>query len=205
MKYLKNYLLFLEADENIGTDDIKSVDADTTSKSNTESTITNSLQDTHKLLKEFGEMKTKMENIFKDPEIMDDAALSAALFTKIYNSKKENQNTLLKEYETVLRMERKKDAYQDEIKKAEDEVKSTNDYIYQLNRELKGASAKRKPQIVSSIKKNQETLKELNNSILSNNKLLSQDTTKWKKTREDFNKNVKTEKDRIEREIEQSK
>ena len=196
MKYLKNYLLFLEADENIGTDDIKSVDADTTSKSNTESTITNSLQDTHKLLKEFGEMKTKMENIFKDPEIMDDAALSAALFTKIYNSKKENQNTLLKEYETVLRMERKKDAYQDEIKKAEDEVKSTNDYIYQLNRELKGASAKRKPQIVSSIKKNQETLKELNNSILSNNKLLSQDTIKWKKAQDDFNKKVKTDQEK---------
>ena len=209
MKYLKNYLLFLEADENIGTDDIKSVDADTTSKSNTEST---SLQDTYKLLKEFGEMKTKMENIFKDNlnkllklKTTDDQStqrkkldveLDAALFTKIYNSKKENQNTLLKEYETVLRMERKKDAYQDEIKKAEDEVKSTNDYIYQLNRELKGASAKRKPQIVSSIKKNQETLKELNNSILSNNKLLSQDTIKWKKAQDDFNKKVKTDQEK---------
>jgi len=196
MKYLKNYLLFLEADENIGTDDVKSVDVDTTSKSNTESTITNSLQDTKKLLAEFGEMRTKMENIFKDPEIMDDAALTAALFTKIYNSKKENQNKLLKEYETVLRMERKKDAYQDEIKKAEHEVKSTNDYIYQLNRELKEASAKRKPQIVSSIKKNKETLKELNNSIISNNKLLSQDTTKWKKAQDDFKKKVKTDQEK---------
>lgn len=196
MKYLKNYLLFLEADENIGTDDIKSLDVDTTSKSNTESTITNSLQDTEKLLDEFGEMRTKMENIFKDPKIMDDAALSAALFTKIYNSKKENQNSLLKEYETVLRMERKKDAYQDEIKKAEDEVKSTNDYIYQLNRELKEASVKRKPQIVSSIKKNKETLKELNNSILSNSKLLSQDTIKWKKAQDDFKKKVKTDQEK---------
>ena len=191
MKYLKNYLLFLEADENIGTDDIKSVDADTTSKSNTEST---SLQDTYKLLKEFGEMKTKMENIFKDNlnkllklKTTDDQStqrkkldveLDAALFTKIYNSKKEKQNTWLKEYETILRMERKTGVNADQIKKAGDKVKLTND---------------------------EEKLKKLKDIILSNNKLLSQDTTKWKKTREDFNKNVKTEKDRIEREIEQSK
>ena len=191
MKYLKNYLLFLEADENIGTDDIKSVDADTTSKSNTEST---SLQDTYKLLKEFGEMKTKMENIFKDNlnkllklKTTDDqytqrkkldVELDAALFTKIYNSKKEKQNTWLKEYETILRMERKTGVNADQIKKAGDKVKLTND---------------------------EEKLKKLKDIILSNNKLLSQDTTKWKKTREDFNKNVKTEKDRIEREIEQSK
>ena len=191
MKYLKNYLLFLEADENIGTDDIKSVDADTTSKSNTEST---SLQDTYKLLKEFGEMKTKMENIFKDNlnkllklKTTDDQStqrkkldveLDAALFTKIYNSKKEKQNTWLKEYETILRMERKTGVNADQIKKAGDKVKLTND---------------------------EEKLKKLKDIILSNNKLLSQDTIKWKKTREDFNKNVKTEKDRIEREIEQSK
>jgi len=197
MKYLKNYLLFLEADENIGTDDVKSVDVDTTSKSNTESTITNSLQDTQKLLKEFSEMKTKMENIFKDPKIMDDAALTAALFTKIYNSKKENQNTLLKKFEIVLRMEREKNKYQDRINKDKDEVKSTNDYIYQLNRELKEASAKRKPEILSSIKKNKELLKKLNDNIISNNKSLSQDTIKWEKAHEDFKKYIKTEDERI--------
>ena len=75
-------------------------------------------------------------------------------------------------------MERKTGVNADQIKKAGDKVKLTND---------------------------EEKLKKLKDIILSNNKLLSQDTTKWKKTREDFNKNVKTEKDRIEREIEQSK
>ena len=65
-----------------------------------------------------------------------------------------------------------------------------------MNRELKGASAKRKPQIVSSIKKNKETLKELNNSIISNNKLLSQDTIKWKKAQDDFKKKVKTDQEK---------
>jgi hypothetical protein len=197
MKYLKNYLLFLEADENIGTDDVKSVDVDTTSKSNTESTITNSLQDTKKLLDEYSVKKTTMENIFKDPKIMDDAALTDAIFTKIYLSKKENQNKLLKEYETVLRMERKKNEYKDKINKDKAEVKSTNDYIYQLNRELKEASAKRKPQILSSIKKNKEILKKLNDNIISNNKSLSQDTTIWKKAQEDFKKYIKTEDERI--------
>jgi hypothetical protein len=173
------------------------VDVDTTSKSNTESTITNSLQDTKKLLDEYSVKKTTMENIFKDPKIMDDAALTDAIFTKIYLSKKENQNKLLKEYETVLRMERKKNEYKDKINKDKAEVKSTNDYIYQLNRELKEASAKRKPQILSSIKKNKEILKKLNDNIISNNKSLSQDTTIWKKAQEDFKKYIKTEDERI--------
>jgi len=192
MKYLRNFRLF-EAD------DVKSLPDDTTLKSNTESTISNNLQAESDLFKEFNALSSKMENIFKDPKIQDNSALAAALLTGVYNSKKEDsqRNKWLKEFEAVLRMERGKNDLQNEINKDTDQIKLTNDDIYRLSSELKDASLKRKPQIVSMLEKNRKKLKELKDNINSNKRLLSQDIINWKKKHEDFKRDIKTEEERI--------
>jgi hypothetical protein len=192
MKYLRNFRLF-EAD------DVKSLPDDTTLKSNTESTISNNLQAESDLFKEFNALRSKMENIFKDPKIQDNSALAAALLTGVYNSKKEDsqRNKWLKEFEAVLRMERRKNDLQNEINKDTDQIKLTNDDIYRLSSELKDASLKRKPQIVSMLEKNRKKLKELKDNINSNKRLLSQDIINWKKKHEDFKRDIKTEEERI--------
>jgi hypothetical protein len=198
MKYLINFRIF-EAEEEIGTDNIKSLSDDTTLKSDTKSAISSSLADDQKSLAEFNQKKTMMENIFKDPKISDDAALASKLLTDVYASKKESalRNTWLTKFETVLRMERSKKAREEAINKDQDSVKSTNDDIYRLDRELKDASLKRKAQIVSMIEKNKKTLKELKDNINSNKRLLSQDTINWRKKHEDFKRDMKTEEERI--------
>ena len=198
MKYLINFRIF-EAEEEIGTDNIKSLSDDTTLKSDTKSAISSSLADDQKSLAEFNQKKTMMENIFKDPKISDDAALASKLLTDVYASKKESalRNTWLTKFETVLRMERSKKAREEAINKDQDSVKSTNDDIYRLDRELKDASLKRKAQIVSMIEKNKKTLKELKDNINSNKRLLSQDTINWRKKHEDFKRDMKTEEEII--------
>ena len=198
MKYLINFRIF-EAEEEIGTDNIKSLSDDTTLKSDTKSAISSSLADDQKSLAEFNQKKTMMENIFKDPKISDDAALASKLLTDVYASKKESalRNTWLTKFETVLRMERSKKAREEAINKDQDSVKSTNDDIYRLDRELKDASLKRKAQIVSMIEKNKKTLKELKDNINSNKRLLSQDTINWRKKHEDYKRDMKTEEERI--------
>lgn len=192
MKYLRNFRLF-EAD------DVKSLPDDTTLKSNTESTISNNLQAESDLFKEFNALRSKMENIFKDPKIQDNSALAAALLTGVYNSKKEDsqRNKWLKDFEAVLRMERRNNDLQNEINKDTDQIKLTNDDIYRLSSELKDASLKRKPQIVSMLEKNRKKLKELKDNINSNKRLLSQDIINWKKKHEDFKRDIKTEEERI--------
>lgn len=192
MKYLRNFRLF-EAD------DVKSLPDDTTLKSNTESTISNNLQAESDLFKEFNALSSKMENIFKDPKIQDNSALAAALLTGVYNSKKEDsqRNKWLKDFEAVLRMERRNNDLQNEINKDTDQIKLTNDDIYRLSSELKDASLKRKPQIVSMLEKNRKKLKELKDNINSNKRLLSQDIINWKKKHEDFKRDIKTEEERI--------
>lgn len=198
MKYLKNYKIF-EADEEIGTDNIKPLSTDPTLDSNTQLTINQSLEEDQKLLTEFNQKKTVMENIFKDPKISDDTSLSAKLMSDVYQNKKEAnaRNKWLTKFESVLRMERSKNARQEAISKDKDSVKMTNDDIYRLNNEINDASPKRKSQIQAMITKNDKKLKELKNNINLNSRLLSQDVINWKKKHEDFKREVKTEEERI--------
>lgn len=199
MKYLKNYLLFLEADENIGTDDINPLPSDPELDSKTDNTESESLEDSQALLREFMDKKSKMENIFKDPKITDDASLENSLLNGIYNSKKEvkQRNKWLKEFEGILRAERRKNAIQSSIGSDEDQVKKTSDDINRLSNNISDASVKRKEQIVVTLEMNKKRLKELKDNILSNKKLLSQDIINWNKKHEDFKKSIKTEEERV--------
>lgn len=199
MKYLKKYVLFLEADENTGTDEINPLPSDPELDSKTDKTESESLSDSQSLLSEFQDKKSKMESIFKDTKILDDVSLENALLNGIYNSKKEvkQRNKWLKEFEGILRAERRKNSLQLAIGSDEDQVKKTNDDINRLSNEISDASVKRKEQIVVTLEMNKKRLKELKDNILSNKKLLSQDVINWNKKHEDFKRSIKTEEERI--------
>jgi predicted signal transduction protein with EAL and GGDEF domain len=198
MKYLKNYFLFLE-DENLGTDGINPLPSDPEMDLKTKNTVSQSLLDSQSLLREFQDKKSKMENIFKDSKIKDDVSLDNALLNGVYNSKKDvnQRNRWLKELEVILKAERRKNALQIAIGSDEDQVKKTNDDINRLNSEISNASVSRKEQIISTLAMNNKRLKEIKDNIISNKKLLSQDTINWNKKSEDFKTSLKIEEERI--------
>lgn len=196
MRYLISFKIF-EAED--GIDDINPLPENPQLDTETQKANSDALGDAQKMLKEFQEKKTKMENIFKDPKIADDSDLESTLLTQIYNGKKESRmrNKWLKEFESVLRMERRKNALQNSISKDQDQIKKTNDDISRLNNEINDASLSRKTQINTALDKNRKRLKELKDNLNSNKSLLSQDTTNWKKKHEDFKRSIKIEEERI--------
>jgi len=200
MKYLKRFYLFLEADEVIGSDDIKSTSPDTQLDTQTKEVEKNALADVIKNLDEFKNKRQQMENIFKDPKIQSDSDLEKELMTKVHQSKRETRqrNRFLQNFENVLRMERRKNALQDKIGEDEDRIKKTNDEINRLTDVSRmDISPKRKEHVVSSIDRNRKKLVELKDNINKNKSILQRDTIVWQKKREDFKKDMKDEEAKI--------
>lgn len=200
MKYLKNFYLFLEADEPIVTDDIKSVSPDPQLDNQTKDAEKNALDDVIKNLEDFKNRKQQMESIFKDTKIQSDSDLEKELMNKVYQNKKESRqrNRFLQSFENILRMERRKNSLQEKIGEDEDRIKKTNDEINRLTDESRmDISLKRKEQVVSSIDRNRKKLVELKDNINKNKSILQRDITSWQKKREDFKKDMKDEEVKI--------
>jgi len=171
MKYLKQFKLFLEADELVGTDDINSVEDDKSLDVSTEKAQKDSLAEVQRKLKEFQAKKQSMENIFNDPKIEKDADLEKELLSSVYNSKKETRqrNKYLRDFESVLRQERRKKKLQMAISTDEDRIKKTNDEINRLNDDIKmDITPDRESQIKSSLDRNRKKLVELKDNIQKN-------------------------------------
>ena len=202
MRYLKKFQLFLEADELEGVDDIKSIPDDKTLDASTNDAQKNDLMDVDRTLKDFQNRRQKMENIFNDKKIVSDSDLEKELMNGVYGNKKENRqrNRFLKDFESVLRSERRKKSLEQSISKDQDSLKSTNDEISRLNDEMRmDIDDKRKEQLVISLKKNEDRLKELKDNILKNQQILRRDIIVWQKKREDFKKDMKDEEERIKK------
>jgi len=200
MKYLKHFYLFLEADEPIVTDDIKSVSPDPQLDNQTKDAEKNALDDVIKNLEDFKNRKQQMESIFKDTKIQSDSDLEKELMNKVYQNKKESRqrNRFLQSFENILRMERRKNSLQEKIGEDEDRIKKTNDEINRLTDESRmDISLKRKEQVVSSIDRNRKKLVELKDNINKNKSILQRDIISWQKKREDFKKDMKDEEDKI--------
>lgn len=202
MKYLKQFKLFLEADELVGTDDINSVEDDKSLDTNTEKAQKDSLAEVQRKLKEFQAKKQSMENIFNDPKIEKDADLEKELLSSVYNSKKETRqrNKYLRDFESVLRQERRKKKLQTAISTDEDRIKKTNDEINRLNDDIKmDITPDRESQIEISLDRNRKKLVELKDNIQKNKSILNRDVLNWQKKREDFKRDMKDEEDRIKK------
>jgi len=202
MKYLKQFKLFLEADELVGTDDINSVEDDKSLDVSTEKAQKDSLAEVQRKLKEFQAKKQSMENIFNDPKIEKDADLEKELLSSVYNSKKETRqrNKYLRDFESVLRQERRKKKLQMAISTDEDRIKKTNDEINRLNDDIKmDITPDRESQIKSSLDRNRKKLVELKDNIQKNKSILNRDVLNWQKKREDFKRDMKDEEERIKK------
>jgi hypothetical protein len=202
MKYLKQFKLFLEADELLGSDDINSVEDDKSLDTNTEKAQKDSLAEVQRKLKEFQAKKQSMENIFNDPKIEKDADLEKELLSSVYNSKKETRqrNKYLRDFESVLRQERRKKKLQMAISTDEDRIKKTNDEINRLNDDIKmDITPDRESQIKSSLDRNRKKLVELKDNIQKNKSILNRDVLNWQKKREDFKRDMKDEEERIKK------
>ena len=202
MKYLKQFKLFLEADELVGTDDINSVEDDKSLDVSTEKAQKDSLAEVQRKLKEFQAKKQSMENIFNDPKIEKDADLEKELLSSVYNSKKEarQRNKYLRDFESVLRQERRKKKLQMAISTDEDSIKKTNDEINRLNDDIKmDITPDRESQIKISLDRNRKKLVELKDNIQKNKSILNRDVLNWQKKREDFKRDMKDEEERIKK------
>jgi hypothetical protein len=202
MKYLKQFKLFLEADELIGSDDINSVEDDKSLDTNTEKAQKDSLAEVQRKLKEFQAKKQSMENIFNDPKIEKDADLEKELLSSVYNSKKETRqrNKYLRDFESVLRQDRRKKKLQVAISTDEDRIKKTNDEINRLNDDIKmDITPDRESQIKISLDRNRKKLVELKDNIQKNKSILNRDVLNWQKKREDFKRDMKDEEERIKK------
>ena len=202
MKYLKQFKLFLEADELLGSDDINSVEDDKSLDTNTEKAQKDSLAEVQRKLKEFQAKKQSMENIFNDPKIEKDADLEKELLSSVYNSKKETRqrNKYLRDFESVLRQERRKKKLQMAISTDEDRIKKTNDEINRLNDDIKmDITPDRESQIKSSLDRNRKKLVELKDNIQKNKSILNRDVLNWQKKRGDFKRDMKDEEERIKK------
>jgi hypothetical protein len=202
MKHIKKFHLFLEAENLEGSDDINSISADRQMDSSTDTAEKSALMEVEKNLKDFQNRQQKMVNIFNDKKIITDSDLEKALLSGVYDNKKENRarNRYLKDFESVLRSERRKKKLEESIAKDKDSIKSTNDDIYRLESEIKmDLSQNRIDDINVSLTKNRNRLKELKDNILKNEQILKRDIVVWQKKREDFKKDMKDEEERIKK------
>jgi hypothetical protein len=202
MKHIKKFYLFLEAENLEGSDDISSIPNDTQMDNSTDVAEKSALAEVEKNLKDFQNRQQKMVNIFNDKKIITDSDLEKALLNGVYDNKKENKsrNRYLKDFESVLRSERRKKKLEESIAKDKDSIKSTNDDIYRLESEMKmDLSQKRIDDINVSLTKNRNRLKELKDNILKNEQILKRDIIVWQKKREDFKKDMKDEEERIKK------
>jgi len=202
MKHIKKFYLFLEAENLEGSDDINSIPNDTQMDNSTDVAEKSALAEVEKNLKDFQNRQQKMVNIFNDKKIITDSDLEKALLNGVYDNKKENKsrNRYLKDFESVLRSERRKKKLEESIAKDKDSIKSTNDDIYRLESEMKmDLSQKRIDDINVSLTKNRNRLKELKDNILKNEQILKRDIIVWQKKREDFKKDMKDEEERIKK------
>ena len=202
MKHIKKFYLFLEAENLEGSDDVNAVPNDTQMDNSTDAAEKSALTEIEKNLKDFQNRRQKMENIFNDKKIISDSDLEKALLNGVYDNKKENRsrNRYLKDFESILRSERRKKKLEESIAKDKDSIKSTNDDIFRLESEMRmDLSQKRMDDIKISLDKNRNRLKELKDNILKNEQMLKRDIIGWQKKREDFKKDMKDEEERIKK------
>ncbi len=202
MKHIKKFYLFLEAENLEGSDDVNPVPNDSQMDNSTDAAEKSALTEIEKNLKDFQNRRQKMENIFNDKKIVSDSDLEKALLNGVYDNKKENRsrNRYLKDFESILRSERRKKKIEESIAKDKDSIKSTNDDIFRLESEMRmDLSQKRMDDIKISLDKNRNRLKELKDNILKNEQMLKRDIIVWQKKREDFKKDMKDEEERIKK------
>lgn len=199
MKYLKEFKLF-EADE-MGTDDIKPMELDLSLNDKTDKSEKKLVDELKKQMSEYEGLKSKMEEIFKDPKIKTDSDLENSLLKNIYHNKKEAgpRNKLLMDFEAVLRGERRKNAIQNAIESDKLQITNLNNKIIELEKSLseRGLSEDMKERIGENVESLKKRLKEVRDNVTKNKEQLNRDLVNWRVEHEEFKKDMQAKREQI--------
>jgi len=196
MKWLKKYSMFLEQDET--SDDITSTE-ETSLIDDNEKTNKESLDLIQKDLSEFRSKKGVVEDILSDME-KNDSQIDSELQQKVFSNQKEDskRNKYLRMLVSLYKLKRRTDklslAIETDIGKKSEVQKQISDLIERFN-QLENPSQKVK--VDSQRKKSEEYLKELNLKINDNKKELALSEKNYDKKKEDFEKQMKIEEEKI--------
>jgi hypothetical protein len=196
MKWLKKYSIFLEQDET--SDDITSTE-ETSLIDDNEKTNQESLDLIQKDLSEFRSKKGVVEDILSDME-KNDSQIDSELQQKVFNNQREDskRNKYLRMLVSLYKLKRRTDklalAIETDLGKKSEVQKQISDLIERFN-QLENPSQKVK--VDSQRNKSEEYLKELNQKINDNKKELALSEKNYEKKKEDFEKQMQIEEEKI--------
>jgi len=188
--------MFLEQDET--SDDITSTE-ETSLIDDNEKTNQESLDLIQKDLSEFRSKKGVVEDILSDME-KNDSQIDSELQQKVFNNQREDskRNKYLRMLVSLYKLKRRTDklalAIETDIGKKSEVQKQISDLIERFN-QLENSSQKVK--VDSQRKKSEEYLKELNLKINDNKKELALSEKNYEKKKEDFEKQMQIEEEKI--------
>lgn len=196
MKYLKRYSMFLEQDET--SDDVSSTPDNSIIEDN-EDVNQSSLDMIKKDLEFFRSKKSVVESIFDEVELTDseiDSKLQSNVFNNERDEKKRNKylRMLVSLYKLKRRVDKLSIAIEEDNGRKVETQRQISDLIERFN-QLENVEQKNK--VDEQRKKSEDYLKELNQKINDNKKELALSEKNYQKKKEDFERQMKIEEDKI--------
>lgn len=183
MKYIKKYSIYLESDVNI--------DNDLVNKS--------SISDIQKSLSYYNSKKQVMMDIFKDIKKSDDD-INKDLVSKVYSNDKDvkNHNKYLVSLEGIYRLKRNLDKLEVSIEEDSTRKSDTQRQLNDLSDRLTQVEGEEKIDLLKKqIDNSKGYIKKLDDNITNSKNEISKLNNTIKFKREDFDKFIKIEMDKI--------
>lgn len=196
MKFLKKYSLFLEQDDT--SDDITSTSDNNIIDSN-QKTNSDALQSIKKDFEEYRSKKSMVESVFSELD-RTDSEVDDELQKSVFNNQKEvnKRNKYLTMLVSLYKLKRRVDkiilSIEKDKEKQSEVQKQISDLIDRFN-QLQ--NDEQKAVVDSQRKKSEEYLKEIKMKITQNQKDLSLSEKNYEKKKEDFEKSMKVEEEKI--------
>lgn len=196
MKFLKKYSLFLEQDDI--SDDIKPTSDNNIIDSNDKAN-SDALQSIKKDFQEFRSKKSVVESIFSKLD-KTDSEVDDELQKNVFNNQKDSnkRNKYLTLLTSLYKLKRRVDkiilSIEKDKEKQSEVQKQISDLIDRFN-QLQNSD--QKAVVDSQRKKSEEYLKEINMKISQNQKELSLSEKNYEKKKEDFEKTMQVEEEKI--------
>jgi DNA repair exonuclease SbcCD ATPase subunit len=196
MKFLKKYSLFLEQDDT--SDDITSTSDNDIIDSNDKAN-SDALETIKKDFEEFRSKKSMVESIFSELE-KTDSEIDDDLQKSVFNNQKDinKRNKYLTMLVSLYKLKRRVDKIILSIEKDKEKQSNIEKQISDLiDRFNQLQNDEQKVVVDSQRKKSEEYLKEIKMKINQNQKELTLSEKNYEKKKEDFEKSMKVEEDKI--------
>lgn len=193
MKFLKDFKLFLEADEIEETPGVEDL------VSGNDKTNQDAIRSIQKDIEYYRSKKEVMENIFKDIN-KEDSKINDELQRNIYKNERDmkKRNRYLKELESVYILKRKADKISLQIETDMGRVDEINRQMNDLKDRFNQLDDKvQKSKVSERIEKSRDYLKKLNQTILANKSEYGKIDKNYQKKRDNFEAMMRAEEQKI--------